>query len=111
MTAYVDEWKPHASVRDHNGQPIPLTGEDYLIIAPGQIELRTKGQTTTCSVPEIDRFEITKGVVTLRRKDAASGLLGIGARGTFTFEYKQLANAKLCVAFLDRLFGVDQVEA
>jgi hypothetical protein len=87
-----------------------LQGKDYLIIAPGQIELQTKGQTTTCSVAEIDRFEIKKGVVTLRRTDATSGFLGIGAQGTFTFEYKQLANAKYCLAFLDRLFGVEKFE-
>ena len=44
-----------------------------------------------------------QGVLTVRRKDAKDGFLGIGSQGIFKFTYSELANGRVFLMLLDQL--------
>jgi hypothetical protein len=85
----------------------PLLGNDFVRVGMGYLELQKGGKSTHCEAADIAQMTITQGVFTLRRKDAKSGFLGIGASGTFQFEYANLANARLFLVLLKQFGGIE----
>jgi hypothetical protein len=83
-----------------------LKGSNYVMTGPGFIDLSIGGQKVRCMVDEIAKVELIQGVVSVRRKDAEDGLLGIGSTGTFKFNYSDLANGRVFMMLLDQLVGI-----
>ncbi|HLK58327.1 MAG TPA: hypothetical protein VKU00_17300 [Chthonomonadaceae bacterium] len=84
-----------------------LLGSNHLLIGPGFLEICDNGQTTRCHQHEIARIALSRGVVTLRRTDAWSGVFGIGSIGIFSFDYSYLGNAQLFRTLLKDMVGVE----
>jgi hypothetical protein len=83
-----------------------LRGNNCVVAGPGFLDLYMGGQQIRCPVDEIDKMEMNQGVITVRRKDAKSGFLGIGSTGIFRFTYSELANGRVFLMLLDQLVGV-----
>src|SRR5262249_29708968 len=56
-----------------------LKGNNCVVAGPGYLELYMNGQQVRCMVDEIAKMEMNQGVMTVRRKDAKDGFLGIGS--------------------------------
>ncbi len=98
----IEELKRNGTVRFN------LSGGDAIIVGNGFVEIHQRGQTARCNTEEIDDVKIKQGIISLRRKDANSGFFGIGAKGIFTFNYSDLANARLFILLFGALVGVSQ---
>jgi hypothetical protein len=88
-----------------------LDGSNHVRVAPGAIEFRMKGQTTTCRTEDLDldKLAIANGTVTFQRKDARVGWFS--SDGVFAFPYANLANAHLFLFLLKSLvLGVSEPE-
>jgi hypothetical protein len=85
----------------------PLLGNDFVRVGMGYLELQQGGKSIHFEAADIAQMTIERGVFTLRRKDAKSGFLGIGASGTFQLEYSNLANARLFLLLLKQFGGIE----
>jgi hypothetical protein len=80
-----------------------LSGANSVYIGRDFIEFQLKGKTERLHAEEIERFGINQGVVTFGRRGAKSGFLGFGKEGFFSFEYQNLANARVFLIMLGEL--------
>ena len=83
-----------------------LRGNNCVVAGPGFLDLYMNGQQIRCPVDEIANVDMNQGVITVRRKDAKDGFLGIGSTGIFRFTYGELANGRVFLMLLDKLVGV-----
>jgi hypothetical protein len=80
-----------------------LSGDDWVAVGPGFIDLHIKGQEARCTRDEIAGLTIGGGVFKIKRTDAKIGWFS--KSGVFQFEYGKMANARLFVIALDKLLG------
>jgi hypothetical protein len=82
----------------------PLTGDDWLRVSPGVLEIHKGGQTTRCTPEDIEEFSLAAGVFTLRLRGGREGFFS--STGVFKFGYDDVANVQLFLLTLERLFGI-----
>lgn len=82
-----------------------LRGNNCVVAGQGYLDLYMNGQQIRCATNEIAKVEMYQGVITVRRKDAKDGFLGIGSTGIFKFTYAELANGRVFLMLLEKLVG------
>jgi hypothetical protein len=92
-----------AQLKEHGAIYFSLGGNDWVSVAPKQLELSVRGQTTTCSTSEIGSIQLQQGLFTVKRTDAKEGWFS--SSGVFKFNYNALANARLFAFVLEKLVG------
>ena len=84
-----------------------LRGNNCVVAGQGYLDLYMNGQQIRCLTQDIANVDMKQGVLTIRRKDATSGFLGIGAKGVFSFTYSELANGRVFLMLLEQLVDSD----
>ena len=81
-----------------------VVGQGALLVSAEGLKLAFKKEEI---IPkeEIGGLNIAQGTVTITRKGATKGILGIGASGVYSFSYSSLSNARLFFALLSEVIG------
>ncbi len=84
--------------------PFNLKGGQSVRLAQGVLTLQLGGDPVEWPADDIDAILVEKGVVKIKRKDAAEGWFS--STGVTKFPFDSLANAQLFFHLVDRLLGV-----
>ena len=79
-----------------------LTGEDFVRVSPGRLELSVKGRSEELPTNEIQSFTIANGLFHVKHKDAR----WLSSKGKFSFSYADMANGRLFLLALEKLTGL-----
>lgn len=87
------------------GEPVrfALNGQDYVSIDRENIELHLGKKHEVLPFRDFAGVTVHQGTVTVARRDAKSGILGIGRSGYFSFPYANLSNGRLFLVLMNRL--------
>ncbi|MBC8143462.1 MAG: hypothetical protein H7Y38_18695 [Armatimonadetes bacterium] len=86
----------------------PVKGKGAVGISLRGLTIEISGKKDTVPLDELGDFGINNGEVTIARRDAKKGFLGMGADGIYKFPYSGLGNARL---FLNLLSAASHREA
>ncbi|MCY2962422.1 MAG: hypothetical protein NT069_02015 [Planctomycetota bacterium] len=101
---YLDHAK--AELEKSGAISFALTGKDKVRVGPGFIELIQGGKKDRLDADDVQEVSLHDGQFTVKRVGAKSGFLGIGKSGIFTFNYAQMANARVFLMAIDMLVGL-----
>ena len=79
----------------------PLTKQDFVRVGPGFLEFGMKGEVARVTPDQIASLNLSNGQFSIKAHDAG----WFGSKGKFSFSYGSMANARLFLFALDRLFG------
>lgn len=94
-------WSEHrmdlarAELQQQGALVFPLSGNSFVGLAQGLLELNRKGQIERLETDAIEEVSIEENVFTVKRKGAVSGFLGIGRSGFLTLNLHQMANSRV----------------
>lgn len=88
----------------------PVRGKGAVGVSLGGLLVEMGGKHEVMPHAEIGDFGIKNGEVTIARRDAKKGFLGMGADGIFKFPYAGLGNAQLFLKLLDATTAIARGE-
>lgn len=82
-----------------------LQKNDKIIVSQNYIELIQKGNNYRLNAEEIDKVNISKGVINIIPKEIRNGFFGFARDGILRIPYKNIANARIFILVFDMLIN------